>query len=76
MYLIGENASPVTATVSIFQRGTSGSSDKSLPVSLVVDEALYWDVGEYGSTKAVSVNLPAPVRLRRFSVRVVTMPLQ
>jgi hypothetical protein len=69
MYLIGENASPVTATVSIFQRGASGASDSLLPASLVLDEALYWEVGEYGSAKAVSVNLPALVRLRRLSAR-------
>ena len=64
MYLIGENASPVTATLSVFQRGAAGTANALLPADLVMDEALYWDVGEYGSPKTVTVSLPTQVKLR------------
>jgi len=58
--LVGENASPVTASLSVFHRsGTNGST--ALPAKLQQDEALYWDVGEYGSPKTVTVTLPQAV---------------
>ncbi len=62
--LIGENASPVTASLSLFHRsGTNVSSSTALPAKLQQDEALYWDVGEYGSPKTVTVTLPQAVSL-------------
>ena len=59
--LVGENASPVTASLSVFHR-SNASSSTALPAKLQQDEALYWDVGEYGSPKTVTVTLLQAVR--------------
>ena len=62
--LVGENASPVTASLSVFQRGGANASGAAVTADLQQDEALYWDVGEYGSPKTVTVTLPQAVRGR------------
>lgn len=60
--LIGENSSPVSASVTVSQRAAPGAGGAPPPAELVMDEALFWDVGEYGSVKTVSVRLPDKVR--------------
>ena len=59
--LVGENASPVTAKLTVFQRSSTNVSSTALVTELHEDEALYWDVGEYGSLKTVTVTLPQAV---------------
>ena len=59
--LVGENSFPVTASVTISQRAAPGSSADA-PPDMVMDEALFWEAGEYGTVKKLSVDLPKMVR--------------
>lgn len=60
--LVGENSFPVTASVTVSQRAAPGAGGAALPADLVMDEALFWDAGEYCSVKALNVLLPDKVR--------------